>query len=168
VTPSSEEPGDDDVSAFGVYLRTQRQLAKLSLRQLASLARVSNPYLSQIERGLHKPSIAVVKSLASALNVSADVLLAQAAGIDPDDEPTETGRTEAAIREDPRLTASQKETLLSVYRSLVDTESRTAAEPAAPPESAPPRAPSPPPGKAAPATKRAPRSSVAGRKRPAG
>jgi transcriptional regulator with XRE-family HTH domain len=170
VTTTSEEPGDDDVSAFGEYLRTQRQLAKLSLRQLAALARVSNPYLSQIERGLHKPSIAVVKSLASALNVSADVLLAQAAGIDADDEPTDTGRTEAAIREDPRLTASQKETLLSVYRSLVDTESRTPpdpAAPAAPPEAAAPPTPSPPAEKATPTTKRAPRSPSASRKRPA-
>jgi transcriptional regulator with XRE-family HTH domain len=166
VTSSTDETaGDDEVSAFGEYLRTQRQLAKLSLRQLATLARVSNPYLSQIERGLHKPSIAVVKSLASALNVSADVLLAQAAGIDADEEPPETGRTEAAIREDPGLSASQKETLLSVYRSLIGTEPRAPA-PAA--EAAPTRRTSPPVEKAAPKTKGAPRPSTASsRKRPA-
>jgi transcriptional regulator with XRE-family HTH domain len=127
---AAEEPHDDDgapsgaPSSFGEYLRTQRRLARLSLRQLGELASVSNPYLSQLERGLHQPSIAVVKSLARALNVSADVLLAQAAGIDGSTtaDPDADGRTEAAIREDPRLTASQKETLLAVYRSLVGND----------------------------------------------
>jgi transcriptional regulator with XRE-family HTH domain len=113
-------------ASFGEYLRSQRKMARLSLRQLADLARVSNPYLSQIERGLHQPSIAVVTSLAKALNVSADVLLAQAAGIDPDadheSDPSAAGRTEAAIRADPRLSASQKQTMLAVYRSLVEPE----------------------------------------------
>jgi DNA-binding XRE family transcriptional regulator len=64
---------------FGGYLRSQRQLAQLSLRQLAELTKVSNPYLSQIERGLHQPSIGVIKSLAQALNLSVGDLLAHAA-----------------------------------------------------------------------------------------
>jgi transcriptional regulator with XRE-family HTH domain len=111
--------GDADTSpfaAFGEYLRGQRHGAKLSLRQLAEMARVSNPYLSQIERGLHQPSINVVKSLADALNVSADALLRQAAGLAGETPPTPV---ELAIRNDRQLTAGQKETLLSVYRSLV-------------------------------------------------
>ena len=87
--------------AFGRHLRTQRQLAKLSLRQLAELTQVSNPYLSQIERGLHQPSIAVVKALAEALNLSAESLLVQAAGITG--EETVASRTDQAIRHDPRL-----------------------------------------------------------------
>ena len=120
--------GTDDANrsteAFGRYLRSQRELAQLSLRQLAELARISNPYLSQVERGLHRPSIGVVTALAKALNLSADVLLAQAAGLDRRgsdvDDGDATGRTERAIREDPRLSAAQKETMLAVYRSLVD------------------------------------------------
>lgn len=124
VTETDEQPsgGDAPAASFGRYLRAQRQLAQLSLRQLAELARVSNPYLSQIERGLHQPSIAVVTALAKALNVSADVLLAQAAGIDSegDGEGSAASSTEAAIREDPRLTQSQKQTMLAVYRSLVN------------------------------------------------
>ena len=119
--------GTDDANpsteAFGRYLRSQRELAQLSLRQLAELARISNPYLSQVERGLHRPSIGVVTALAKALNLSADVLLAQAAGLDrrgSDVDDDATGRTERAIREDARLTAAQKETMLAVYRSLVD------------------------------------------------
>ena len=74
-------PGDGPWDAFGNYLRNQRHLAQLSLRQLADLTNVSNPYLSQIERGLHQPSIAIIKSLAAALNLSVSDLLAHAADI---------------------------------------------------------------------------------------
>ncbi len=105
--------------AFGSYLRSQRHLARLSLRDLAELTRVSNPYLSQIERGLHQPSIAVVKSLAEALNVSVEQLLAQAAGIVGGGTP---GSTEAVIRADDRLSEAQKAALLAVYRSMVDDD----------------------------------------------
>src|SRR4051812_19415443 len=92
--------------SFGEYLRGQRQLAHLSLRQLAELTKVSNPYLSQLERGLHQPSVTVLKSLSDALNVSFDMLLAQVAGTNG-----RTGRsdesdqldTEVAIRNDPKL-----------------------------------------------------------------
>jgi transcriptional regulator with XRE-family HTH domain len=99
---SSEEPWD----SFGAYLRSQRQLAQLSLRQLAELTKISNPYLSQIERGLHQPSINVIKSLAQALNLSVGDLLAQAADIVTAEDPAST--TEASIRRDPRLNDSQK------------------------------------------------------------
>lgn len=103
---------------FGAYIRHQRQMAQLTLRQLADLTSISNPYLSQIERGLHQPSVAVIRSIADALNLSADVLLAQVAGLDPDAVAAPVG-TEAAIAADPRLTAEQKSALLSVYRTMV-------------------------------------------------
>ncbi len=113
--PGSESPGNWGV--FGSYLRTQRKLAQLSLRQLAELTRVSNPYLSQIERGLHQPSVAVIKSLARALNLSVEDLLAQAAGVDDE---VSAPSTEVAIRLDPRLTVGQKGALLAVYHSMLD------------------------------------------------
>jgi transcriptional regulator with XRE-family HTH domain len=105
---------------FGQYLRSQRQLAQLSLRQLADLTRISNPYLSQIERGLHQPSVTIIKTLANALGVSPEDLLAHAAGIDaqPGNEPN----IEAVIRNDARLNESQKSAMLAVYRSMLGQE----------------------------------------------
>ncbi len=111
------EPTDDTWASFGGYLRSQRQLAQLSLRQLAELTKVSNPYLSQIERGLHQPSIGVIKSLAEALNLSVQDLLAHAADIVTGEEQAST--TESSIRRDPRLNDSQKSALLAVYASMV-------------------------------------------------
>jgi transcriptional regulator with XRE-family HTH domain len=111
--PKREQPWD----AFGNYLRNQRQLAQLSLRQLAELTKISNPYLSQIERGLHQPSIAIIKSLAGALNLSVSDLLAHAADIASGGEPT---TTQGAIRSDPYLNEAQKSALLAVYASMVD------------------------------------------------
>ena len=108
--------------AFGKYLRSQRQLARLTLRELSEITKISNPYLSQIERGLHQPSIKVIKSLADALNLSAEAMLAQAAGLDEDDAHPPNSDTEAAIRADGRLSESQKQALLSVYRSFLSTE----------------------------------------------
>jgi transcriptional regulator with XRE-family HTH domain len=116
-------------TAIGAYIREQREQAKISLRQLADNAGVSNPYLSQIERGLHEPSVRVLRSIASALNISADTLLAQAGLLDGSEPPSaddvgegperEATTTEAAIRLDPALTESQKEALLAVYRGFV-------------------------------------------------
>jgi transcriptional regulator with XRE-family HTH domain len=114
---SETDPGPWDT--FGAYLRSQRHLAQLSLRQLAALTQVSNPYLSQIERGLHQPSIGVIKSLAEALNLSVGDMLAHAANIMSDDEPATS--TEAAVRNDPRLDDSQKSALLAVLASMVST-----------------------------------------------
>jgi transcriptional regulator with XRE-family HTH domain len=113
--PGGSAPWD----AFGTYLRAQRHLAQLSLRQLADLTKVSNPYLSQIERGLHQPSIAIIKSLAEALNLSTTDLLAHAADIVTDEEAASS--TEGAIRSDPLLNDGQKSALLAVYRSMVDS-----------------------------------------------
>ena len=109
----------DGYRSFGAYLRSQRQLAQLTLRQLADLSSISNPYLSQIERGLHQPSVAVIRSIADALNLSADALLAQVAGLDDTEAAEASATTESAIRADPRLTRAQKSALLSVYRSMV-------------------------------------------------
>jgi transcriptional regulator with XRE-family HTH domain len=109
---------DDQLHALGAFIRAQRQLANLSLRQMADLAQVSNPYLSQLERGLHEPSVRVLQSIARALNVSAETLLAHA-GIDDDTGAAEPSGTESAIRADDRLSDDQKQALLTVYRSYV-------------------------------------------------
>ena len=104
-------------SALGAFIRSQRELANLSLRQMASLADISNPYLSQIERGLHEPSVHVLRSIAQALNLSAETLLAQAGLLD-DKPPKQTATdTESAIRNDERLSDQQKQALLAVYQS---------------------------------------------------
>jgi transcriptional regulator with XRE-family HTH domain len=119
----SSDPWRDQLEGLGAFIRSQRRLANLSLRQLADLTEVSNPYLSQIERGLHEPSVRVLRSIARALNVSAETLLAQAGllndeeagGASPDEHPD----TEVAIRSDPNLSEAQKTALLGVYRSYL-------------------------------------------------
>jgi transcriptional regulator with XRE-family HTH domain len=116
----AEDPWRTQLEAFGGFVRTQRQLAKLSLRELAELARVSNPYLSQIERGLHEPSIRVIQAIAKALDISTETMLAQVGLVgDADSEGRVHGATEAAISADPYLTDGQREALLAVYRSYV-------------------------------------------------
>jgi transcriptional regulator with XRE-family HTH domain len=108
------------IGSLGDYLREQRRHAELSLRQLADLTGVSNPYLSQIERGLRKPSAEVLNQLAKALRVSAEALYVRAGLLDPADE-AETGElpaVEAAIRADPVLTSRQKRVLLDIYTSF--------------------------------------------------
>jgi transcriptional regulator with XRE-family HTH domain len=112
------EARDGTRGAFGAYLRSQRQLARLSLRQLAGLAKVSDAYLSQIERGLHQPSVAIIRALAESLQLSTEDLLAQAAGVA--EEPAEPPNVEQAIRDDPRLNAGQRRALLAVYRAMVE------------------------------------------------
>ena len=119
----AEEPESGrQQTGLGGYIRLQRQLADLSLRQLADLTKVSNAYLSQVERGLHQPSLRVLRSIADALNLSADTLLAEAgmtSGRTGRDAAAEAGfTTEAAIRNDPELGQEERETLLRVYRSL--------------------------------------------------
>jgi transcriptional regulator with XRE-family HTH domain len=115
----SDAERDDQLHALGAFIRAQRQLANLSLRQMADLAHVSNPYLSQLERGLHEPSVRVLQSIARALNLSAETLLTHA-GIDETvDDDAEPADTEAAIRRDARLSDEQKQALLTVYRSYV-------------------------------------------------
>jgi len=115
--------------ALGAFIREQRQRANLSLRQLAELTSLSNPYLSQVERGLHEPSVRVLKAISEALNLSAETLLAEAGLIDkiagtspPDGEPgagPAVPPTEDAIRADRRLSDEQKTALIAVYRSML-------------------------------------------------
>jgi transcriptional regulator with XRE-family HTH domain len=118
---ATDDPRDEQLHALGAFIRAQRQLANLSLRQMADLAHVSNPYLSQLERGLHEPSVRVLQAIARALNLSADALLAQAGLTDDDGTTPESVSTEAAIRRDPDLTDDQKQALLAVYRSYRDS-----------------------------------------------
>jgi transcriptional regulator with XRE-family HTH domain len=122
--------GHDDprVRQLGEYIRLQRQMADLSLRGMADLTKVSNAYLSQIERGLHQPSLRVLQAIAEALNIPADTLLAEAGiGSGTADKPTAArGGTEAAIRSDPDLTAEERDALLRIYRSFVEGRTPTA------------------------------------------
>jgi transcriptional regulator with XRE-family HTH domain len=105
---------------LGDFIRSQRRLAKLSLRQLAARTSISNPYLSQIERGLHEPSLRVLKAIAEALDLSADAFLAHAgllADESRDENPSQAPSTVGAIRTDPTLNEAQKTALLAVYQS---------------------------------------------------
>jgi transcriptional regulator with XRE-family HTH domain len=103
---------------LGPFIRAQRQMANLSLRELSAMTEVSNPYLSQIERGLSEPSARVLKSIAQALNISAEALFAQAGLMSESTQPDDDA-TESALRMDPRLTEPQKRALLAVYRSYL-------------------------------------------------
>lgn len=105
---------------LGALIRQQRQQAELTLRDLAERANVSNPYLSQIERGLHEPSVRVLKGIATALNLSAESLLQQAGILEGSQDSPPAPSVEDAIRRDSRLSKDQKAALLSVYRSYVE------------------------------------------------
>jgi transcriptional regulator with XRE-family HTH domain len=141
------QPWKPQTQALGAFIRAQRTLADLSLREMATITHVSNAYLSQIERGLHQPSVRVLSAIAQALNVPADELLAEA-GLAPDrsaDRATDRSpdrtpdrdqhgdhdgigapdhrcSTEQAILADPRLNAEQRAALLGVYRSFAPLE----------------------------------------------
>ena len=112
---------------LGAFIRTRRKLARLSLRQLAEMTSLSNPYLSQLERGMHLPSVRVLKLLSEALNVSVETLLAQAGLLDPapsGDGPAAAdgppaSPVESAISADERLPDEQKAALIAVYRSML-------------------------------------------------
>jgi len=104
------------VGTLGEYLKEQRLTARLSLRQLADLAGVSNPYLSQIERGLRKPSAEVLQQIAKALRLSAEQVYVRAGILGPEPD---GGSVELAILGDGRLTERQKQSLLDVYTSFL-------------------------------------------------
>ena len=120
---------------LGAFIRERRKQANLSLRQLAELTSLSNPYLSQIERGLHQPSVRVLRAISDALNVSAESLLAQAglidaiaggagahAGAATAEGDAVVPDTERAIRADKRLSEDQKSALIVVYRSMLSQQ----------------------------------------------
>jgi len=120
------ESFDAQMQALGAFIRDKRKMANLSLRQLAERTKLSNPYLSQIERGLHQPSVRVIRLISDALNVSAETLLAQAGLLHRD---TTDGVThsapldiEAAIRAEQRLSEDQKTALIAVFRSMLPAE----------------------------------------------
>jgi len=112
-------------SSLGEIIRRQRELSELSLRQFASMAGISNPYLSQIERGLRLPSDQVAESIAGALRTSADALYAEA-GLDV--EPESSGVVEA-IRADRTLTARQRQALVTAYEAFVAVNGGGAGSP---------------------------------------
>jgi transcriptional regulator with XRE-family HTH domain len=101
---------------LGEFIRRQRELAQLSVRQLADMCGISNPYLSQIERGLRTPSSMILQSLAKGLRLSAETLYAQAGILDPQD--MEESDVIKAVMHDPHLSARQREMLIDMYRSL--------------------------------------------------
>jgi transcriptional regulator with XRE-family HTH domain len=122
-----------NVNSIGEYIRDQREQAKISMRQLAQSAGVSNPYLSQIERGLRKPSADILQQLAKGLRISAEALYVQA-GILEDRSPDSGVRS--ALLADPQLSERQKQVLIEIYESFrrenattgADTEADTPAE----------------------------------------
>lgn len=101
---------------MGEFIRAQRKLMELSQRELAKLTNLSDPYVSQLERGLHEPSVRVMRALAKALNVRAEVLLGYAGLLEPDESPSVI----EAIQADDKLTNDQKQALLGVYRNFTE------------------------------------------------
>ena len=110
---------------IGSFIRTQREAAQVSVRQLAEKAGVSNPYLSQIERGLRKPSADVLQQIAKALRVSAEVLYVRAGIL----EPSETSEVRDAIITDTAITERQKQVLLDIYTSFCQQNEAVREEP---------------------------------------
>ena len=113
-----------NMNSIGDYIRQQREQAKISLRQLAEQAGVSNPYLSQIERGLRKPSAEILQQIAKGLRISAEALYVQAGILE--DRPGDSG-VRAALLTDPQLTERQKQVLIEIYESF-----RRESQPSAP------------------------------------
>jgi transcriptional regulator with XRE-family HTH domain len=112
----------DQRTTLGEIIRRQRELGELSMRQFADMVGISNPYMSQIERGLREPSEKVLAEIARNLDISADALYEQAGMSDPPEE--ETGGVRAAIREDRRLTPRQRRALLEVYDAFAGAAPR--------------------------------------------
>lgn len=109
-------------SDLGEFIRQQRERANLSLRRLAEKAEISNPYLSQIERGIRKPSAEILKNLSRALEISANSMYARAGLIDEDLPPASVFE---AIEADDRLATDQKRVLLDMYKALVRSNGST-------------------------------------------
>jgi transcriptional regulator with XRE-family HTH domain len=121
----------DQLGSLGEFIAGQRRAAQLSLRQLAAQTGISNPYLSQIERGLRKPSAEVLQQLAKALRVSAETLYVRAGILDPDDHRTTS--VEMALLADTAVTERQKHVLMDVYTSFVKENERSATNSGDPP-----------------------------------
>jgi transcriptional regulator with XRE-family HTH domain len=143
------------VRELGAYIREQRKSAQISLRQLSRLAGVSNPYLSQIERGLRKPSAEILQQIAKALRISAEAMYVQAGILEERDVDTDVAE---ALRGDPGLNERQKQVLLEIYDSFrreneaarLISEAERAAEPAEAAATEPPESSTPVPRAATP------------------
>lgn len=118
--PSARDVGKAQFEKLGRVIRERRKQAEMSLRDLAARTDVSNPYLSQLERGLHQPSVRVLKAIAGALNMSAEALMVQAGLLDAPEDGVPSPSVVEAVRADPALTDEQKAALLAVYRSYLD------------------------------------------------
>ena len=108
--------------SLGDFIRSQRELTRRSLRQVAETAKISNAYLSQVERGIYKPSADVLRGIADALQISRETLYRQAGMLDPlepDGSAADHPAVETAIRLDERLSDAQKDALLQVYRGFL-------------------------------------------------
>src|SRR3954467_13465820 len=117
----SDDPWKAQLEALGMLLRTQRVAAELSLRELSARTDVSNAYLSQLERGLHEPSLSVLRAIPRALGIPLGSLLTSESVLERDEPESgaQVRETEAAILRDPELSEPQRTALLSVYRSFV-------------------------------------------------
>lgn len=111
---------DKPQSVLGAIIREQRELAALPMRQLAKSVGISNPYLSQIERGLRAPSEAVIEALAAALDLSADELYRRAGFVEAADDDTGRSALAEAIASAPELTAAQRRAMAEIHRSFID------------------------------------------------
>jgi transcriptional regulator with XRE-family HTH domain len=120
VSPASQEP--HSLADLGGFIRDQRRMARLSLRKLSELAGISNPYLSQIERGLRKPSAEILQAIARALRISAETLYVRAGILE-----ARVGSTdlEAGILADTTITERQKQVLIEIYRTFQRTSEVT-------------------------------------------
>ncbi|HYO85531.1 MAG TPA: helix-turn-helix transcriptional regulator [Dermatophilaceae bacterium] len=107
-----------EAPGVGAYIRARRELSRMSLRELARLSQVSNAYLSQVERGLHEPSLRVLRAVAGAMSIPLDELMHATSPRDPEAAGRRTN-LEEAIRSEPRLSRSQQEALIAVYRSFL-------------------------------------------------
>ena len=127
---ATEGPGKAWLEALGALIRAQRTTAGLTLRELAERTSVSNAYLSQIERGLHEPSISVLRAIAEALDVPLETLLERAGLLAPERRggAALAHDTEAAILGDPHLSEPQRVALLSIYRSFVPARRRSSRD----------------------------------------
>jgi transcriptional regulator with XRE-family HTH domain len=123
--PDVKDDLDRRWNDLGDFIREQRAIGELSLRKLSERAGVSNPYLSQIERGLRRPSAEILQQIARALEISAETLYVRAGILD---EPAEKVNPVGEIRRDPRITEEQKKTLIHIYESFLRENGTGGAE----------------------------------------
>lgn len=119
----AKAPEKEHLGGLGEFIRAQRKLAELSQRELAKIAQVSDGYVSQLERGMHEPTVKVLRSIAAALDIRANTMMKYAGWLEdsgPDGEDTGPLPVELAIKADSRLSGQQKQALLSVYRGFIE------------------------------------------------